>query len=63
MREAVCTCLVCNKALSSKTALMLHERTHTGEKPCSCTDCEAKFSQSSALKTHHRTNRREAFRL
>ncbi|XP_018599023.2 GDNF-inducible zinc finger protein 1 [Scleropages formosus] len=49
-------CQVCGKALSSKTALILHERTHTGDRPYECTDCGAKFSQSSALKTHRRTH-------
>ncbi|MFT7810710.1 GDNF-inducible zinc finger protein 1 isoform X1 [Arapaima gigas] len=49
-------CQICGKALSSKTALILHERTHTGDRPYECTDCGAKFSQSSALKTHRRTH-------
>ncbi|XP_048841264.1 GDNF-inducible zinc finger protein 1 [Brienomyrus brachyistius] len=49
-------CPTCGKALSSKTALVLHERTHTGDRPYQCGDCGAKFSQSSALKTHRRTH-------
>ncbi|KAJ1156409.1 hypothetical protein NDU88_009128 [Pleurodeles waltl] len=47
-------CQICAKGLSSKTALRLHERTHTGDKPYGCTQCEARFSQPSALKTHMR---------
>ncbi|XP_053430450.1 GDNF-inducible zinc finger protein 1 isoform X2 [Nycticebus coucang] len=46
-------CGQCGKGLSSKTALRLHERTHTGDRPYAC-ECGAKFSQPSALKTHMR---------
>uniref|UniRef100_A0A8D0N6B6 GDNF-inducible zinc finger protein 1 n=2 Tax=Sus scrofa TaxID=9823 RepID=A0A8D0N6B6_PIG len=47
-------CQQCGKGLSSKTALRLHERTHTGHRPYGCPECQAAFSQPSALKTHLR---------
>ena len=49
-------CLVCSKNFKCKSQLIIHERTHTGEKPYDCIVCEKRFSSKSNLFTHERTH-------
>ncbi|XP_034058498.1 sal-like protein 4 isoform X1 [Gymnodraco acuticeps] len=45
-------CHVCCKNFSSASALQIHERTHTGEKPFACNICGRAFTTKGNLKVH-----------
>ncbi|GBN48048.1 Zinc finger protein 467 [Araneus ventricosus] len=52
-------CPECGKSVKSKSHLVEHYRTHTGEKPFPCDKCDKRFSTKYALTTHLRTHTKE----
>ena len=45
-------CVICKRVLSCQSALKMHYRTHTGERPFRCRICLRAFSTKGNLKTH-----------
>jgi len=50
-------CVVCKRILSCQSALKMHYRTHTGERPFRCQICSRAFSTKGNLKTHMNIHR------
>jgi hypothetical protein len=50
-------CLVCKKVLSCRSALQMHYRVHTGDRPFRCKICGRSFTTKGNLKTHMSVHR------
>ncbi|XP_023950024.1 zinc finger protein OZF-like [Bicyclus anynana] len=48
-------CVICGHMASSPSAMEIHMRTHTGEKPFLCSTCNTKYPTKGSLKRHNET--------
>ena len=48
------SCNFCGKSFPAKSRLIIHERSHTGEKPFSCDLCKKTNSRNDKLNKHKR---------
>ncbi|XP_053433223.1 zinc finger and SCAN domain-containing protein 20 isoform X2 [Nycticebus coucang] len=55
-REKLYECSECGRRFSKSSALISHQRIHTGEKPYECAECGKSFSKGSTLANHQRTH-------
>ncbi|GBM17500.1 hypothetical protein AVEN_255515-1, partial [Araneus ventricosus] len=49
-------CPECGRSFIRKDYLVVHYRTHTGEKPFPCDKCDRRFSQKCSMVRHRRTH-------
>uniref|UniRef100_A0AAZ3QYE2 C2H2-type domain-containing protein n=2 Tax=Oncorhynchus tshawytscha TaxID=74940 RepID=A0AAZ3QYE2_ONCTS len=47
-------CSDCGKSFTSRSGFIMHQRSHTGEKPYCCSQCGKSFAASNAFKSHLR---------